>query len=315
MRCSCSGDQCYAPAKAMRQHALRWNATDAPASASVSPLQELGAYESLWMREGMTFAKMAKLFREEPEALPSDLAAAGRADEMAQKVLEILKAAGVSRFGVRINRAAEYPQKLRDAANPVEVLYFRGFWPLVETRAVAVVGTRHPSADGIRRTRRIARLLVKDGYTVVSGLATGVDTAAHVAALEEGGLTIAVIGTSLAACYPAENRDLQDKIASEHLVVSQVPVIRYSVQHAHQNRLFFPERNVTMSALTEATIIVEAGETSGTLIQARAALHQRRKLLILESCFQNKALTWPERFEKKGAIRVRDYDDIRRALG
>ena len=87
------------------------------------------------------------------------------------------------------------------------------------------------------------------------------------------------------------------------------------MQHAPQNRLFFPERNVTMSALTEATVIVEAGETSGTLIQARAALHQGRKLLILESCFQNRALTWPERFEKKGAIRVRDYDDIKRALG
>jgi DNA processing protein len=196
----------------------------------------------------------------------------------------------------------------------VELLYFQGFWPLVETKAVAVVGTRHPTDDGIRRTRRIAKLLVKDGYTVVSGLATGIDTEAHTTALAEGGQTIAVIGTSLATCYPAENYNLQKKLAAGFLVVSQVPVVRYSVQHAPQNRFFFPERNVTMSALTEATIIVEAGETSGTLIQARAALHQGRKLLILESCFQNKALTWPERFERKGAIRVRDYEDIKRAL-
>ena len=301
--------------RGMGQHALRWAGSDVPASTPVSPLQEIGAYECLWMREGMTFAKMAKLFRENPEVLPSDLVDLGKASEMAAKALGILKEAGVSRFGVRIHRAAEYPSKLRDAANPLEVLYFQGFWPLVETRAVAVVGTRHPTEEGIRRTRRIAKLLVTDGYTVVSGLAAGVDTVAHTTALEEGGQTIAVIGTSLAACYPPENHDLQKKIASDYLVVSQVPVIRYSVQHAPQNRLFFPERNVTMSALTEATIIVEAGETSGTLIQARAALHQRRKLLILESCFQNKALTWPERFEKKGAIRVRDYDDIKRALG
>lgn len=298
----------------MGQHALHWDGTNLPASSPVSPLQEVGAYECLWMREGMTFAKMAKLFRDNPEALPSDLVDPGKASETAAKVLGILKAAGVDRFGVRIHRAGEYPERLRQAANPVELLYFQGFWPLVETKAVAVVGTRHPTDDGIRRTRRIAKLLVKDGYTVVSGLATGIDTEAHTTALAEGGQTIAVIGTSLATCYPAENYNLQKKLAAGFLVVSQVPVVRYSVQHAPQNRFFFPERNVTMSALTEATIIVEAGETSGTLIQARAALHQGRKLLILESCFQNKALTWPERFERKGAIRVRDYEDIKRAL-
>ena len=77
---------------------------------------------------------------------------------------------------------------------------------------------------------------------------------------------------------------------------------------------FFPERNVTMSALTEATIIVEAGETSGSLIQARAALHQNRKLFILNSCFQNPKLTWPAKFAKMGAIRVSEYEDIKRHL-
>jgi DNA processing protein len=86
------------------------------------------------------------------------------------------------------------------------------------------------------------------------------------------------------------------------------------MQSPLQNRLFFPERNVTMSALTEATIIVEAGNTSGTLIQARAALHQKRKLFILDSCFRDPALTWPERLRKRGALRVRDYGEIRAAL-
>ena len=80
------------------------------------------------------------------------------------------------------------------------------------------------------------------------------------------------------------------------------------------NRLFFPERNVTMSALTEATIIVEAGDTSGTLIQARAALQQGRKLFILDSCFRNTSISWPRKFADKGAIRVTDYDDIRQHL-
>jgi DNA processing protein len=110
--------------------------------------------------------------------------------------------------------------------------------------------------------------------------------------------------------YPKENAQLQERIAADFTVISQVPVLRYENQKVPQNRLFFPERNVTMSALTEATIIVEAGETSGTLVQARAALHQGRKLFILDSCFLRTDLTWPQRFADQGAIRVRTPDDI-----
>jgi DNA processing protein len=91
----------------------------------------------------------------------------------------------------------------------------------------------------------------------------------------------------------------------------QVPIVRYSQQHFKANRYFFPERNATMSALTEATIIVEAGETSGTLVQARHALKQRRKLFILDSCFRNPSITWPAKFVAQGAIRVSEYDEIK----
>ena len=124
-----------------------------------------------------------------------------------------------------------------------------------------------------------------------------------------------VIGTPLGVYYPAQNRSLQEKIAADFLLISQVPVLRYLSQKVPQNKLFFPERNVTMSALTEATVIVEAGETSGTLTQARAALYQGRKLFILDSCFQREDLTWPQTFEQRGAVRVRDSEDIWRALG
>jgi DNA processing protein len=149
----------------------------------------------------------------------------------------------------------------------------------------------------------------------VSGLAKGIDIAAHTAAIERGGKTIAVIGTPLGVYYPRENASMQDQIAKDYLLISQVPILRYSKQAVPQNRLFFPERNITMSALTEGTIIVEAGETSGTLTQARAALHQGRKLFILDSCFQRSDITWPRRFEEQGAIRVRDPEDIWAALG
>jgi DNA processing protein len=160
---------------------------------------------------------------------------------------------------------------------------------------------------------QLVKALVKDNFTIVSGLASGIDTVAHETAIEVGGRTIAVIGTPLSHAYPKDNAELQRKIAREFLLISQVPVKRYEGQDYRRNRLFFPERNITMSALTEATIIVEAGETSGTLIQARAALHQGRKLFILDSCFR-KRLNWPQKFADKGAVRVVDYDDIRKHL-
>jgi len=190
-------------------------------------------------------------------------------------------------------------------------LYYRGNLDLLSTPyRVAVVGSRDASDDGIRRARKLAKCLVKDGVVVVSGLAKGIDTAAHTAALEEGGQTIGVIGTPISESYPKENAALQERIAQDFLLVSQVPVIRYARQNPQWNRLFFPERNATMSALTLATVIVEAGETSGSLTQARAAIQQGRKLFILENCF-TRGLKWPERLLAQGAIRVSDYDEIR----
>jgi DNA processing protein len=288
---------------------------DGPAVSPISPLRELGAYEALWLRDGASFKTIADRFAEDPTAMPSDFVEPSEADRCAREVLQKLKTAGVHRFGVRVNHAGDYPQRLRDARHPIELLYYQGAWELTETRCVAVVGTRKPTNDAVDRARRLARTLVERKFTVVSGLATGIDTAAHTAAIEANGRSIAVIGTPLGVYYPPENRELQDRIANDFLLISQVPVLRYSKQAVPQNRLFFPERNVTMSALTEATIIVEAGEGSGTLTQARAALHQNRKLLILDSLFERADLTWPATYEARGAVRVRNADDILKALG
>lgn len=286
-----------------------------PAVAPISPWLELGAYEALWLERGSTFKTIADKFEADPSALPSDFVTPETAAATAREVLAKLAAAGISRFGIRINHAGEYPQKLRDARNPVELLYYRGIWELAETRSVAVVGSRQPSDDGLARAKRISRELVAEGFTVVSGLAAGIDTAAHSAAIsEKKGRTIAVVGTPLGTVYPKENTELQELIASRFLLISQVPVLRYSRQGPPQNRLFFPERNVTMSALTEATVIVEAGETSGTLIQARAALQQGRRLFILDSAFRRSDLTWPRRFEEKGAIRIKSVTELLRHL-
>jgi DNA processing protein len=282
-------------------------------SRAISPLRELGAYEALWDKPETTFKTLSEKFAARPHAVPSDFVSPTKAREYSEFVQRRFREAEVTRFGVRVHGAGEYPQKLRDAAHPIELLYYQGWWDLADSRSVAVVGTREPTKDGIARTARLVKALVKDDFTIVSGLAAGIDTVAHETAIEEGGRTIAVIGTPLSHTYPKENATLQRKIASEYLIISQVPVRRYERRDYWKNRLFFPERNITMSALTEATIIVEAGETSGTLIQARAALHQGRRLFILDSCFR-KGLAWPKRYADKGAIRVVDYDDIRQHL-
>lgn len=280
---------------------------------AISPLMEMGAYEALWDKPGTTFKTLSEKFAARPDAVPSDFVTHTKAHEYADFVQMRFREADVTRFGVRVHGAGEYPQKLRDAAHPIELLYYQGWWDLVESRSVAVVGTREPTKEGIARATRLVKELVKDNFTIVSGLASGIDTIAHETAIEKGGRTIAVIGTPLSQVYPKDNAELQRKIAREFLLISQVPVKRYERQDYRRNRLFFPERNITMSALTETTIIVEAGETSGTLIQARAALNQGRKLFILDNCFR-KGLSWPQKFADKGAIRVVDYDDIRKQL-
>ena len=280
---------------------------------AVSPFQEMGAYEAIWAEQRVTFKTIAQRFAEDPGRMPSDLVDKRKAFEYANLIWEQFREANVGRFGVRVNGAAEYPAKLRDAAYPVQLLYYAGWWDLVWSRSVAVVGSRNPSGEGLARTKKLTTALVDDDFTVVSGLAAGVDTVAHETAIARGGRTIAVIGTPLTKYYPRRNEALQRRIARDFLVVSQVPVKRYEQQDYRRNRLFFPERNITMSALTEATIIVEAGKTSGTLIQARAALQQRRKVFILDNCFR-RGLEWPAKLVGKGAIRVKNYGDIQREL-
>lgn len=276
----------------------------------ISPVQEISAYEYLWTQYP-SVPKLAKLFSTFNHELPSVIAQAqnaspGMIEAVQCKIADLLP---FRRFSALFYGDLEYPNALKDAKNPVEILYYQGNLDLLSSAAVAVVGSRKPTDEGRRRARKIARLLVENDFTVMSGLATGIDAEAHQAAIEAEGRTIAVIGTSLNEAYPKENAELQRHIAEAFLLVTQVPFYQYSLQDYRRNRGFFPERNKTMSALSQATIIVEASETSGTLIQARAALQQGRKLFILKSCF-DRGLEWPERFLKRGAIKIEDGSEI-----
>jgi len=284
-------------------------------SRAISPWREMGAYEALWSDAKAWFKSIADRFAAHQGSLPSDFFSMDKdvPREFAERANGLFQKGGVKHYGIRLHGAGEYPEKLRDAVHPVELLYYQGYWDLVCTRCIAIVGTRQPSVEGTKRAEKLSRMLCDDGFTIVSGLATGIDTIAHKTAISLSAPTIAVIGTPLSSVYPKDNAGLQAEIARNHLLISQVPVCRYAAQDWRANRGFFPERNITMSALTEATVIVEAGETSGTLIQARHALKQKRKLFILDSCFE-KGLTWPQKYAANGAIRVKEFEEIRAHL-
>lgn len=276
----------------------------------ISPIQEIAAYEAIWTRFTTT-VRVAHLFRQFNHDRPSQVAQAIGISEQEIESVKFVIATRLpfDQFSALFYRDPQYPQPLKDAKHPVEVLYYQGALDLLASRSVAVIGTRAATEAGIRRTRKLARFLVEHGLTVVSGLAAGIDTAAHISALAADGRTIAIMGTPLGTAYPRENLPLQREIAQHQLLISQVPFYLYSRQDYRKNRCFFPERNKTMSALSEATVIVEASDNSGALVQAEAAIQQGRKLFILNSCFEQ-GHAWPETFLAKGAIRVVDGLEI-----
>lgn len=160
---------------------------------------------------------------------------------------------------------------------------------------VSVIGSRRASDAALQRTRSLVRSLVRRGMVVVSGLAEGIDTAAHETTASAGGKTIAVLGTPLDQYFPVKNRQLQDFLMREHLVVSQFPA------GTPVQRGAFPMRNRTMALLSDATIVVEAGEKSGTLHQCWEALRLGRLLFLMENVAKNPSLTWPAQMMSYGA--------------
>ena len=185
----------------------------------------------------------------------------------------------------------EYEAKY--APNPI---YFEGnIQILSKSRKVSVVGSRKVSKDGIKRAQSVAKVLIKNDITVVSGLAEGVDTVAHTTAIEDGGTTITVLGTPLDKAYPKKNEELLNKIKRDHLAISQFAK-GYPVQTKN-----FPMRNRTMALISDATIIIEAGEKSGTRHQGWEALRLGRELYLLESVANDPQLTWPMQMIAYGA--------------
>jgi DNA processing protein len=178
------------------------------------------------------------------------------------------------------------------------MIHYAGDLGVLELPAVSIVGTRQVTDDGRRKALQLARDLAEAGVLVVSGLAKGVDSAAHTGAMQYGGSTAAVIGTPLSKSYPIENAALQEEIYTRHLLISPF---------AEGTNVFkgnFPARNRVMAALSDATVIVEASDTSGTLHQAAECVRLGRWLFILKSVVEDKSLEWPARFLGKPFVQV-----------
>jgi DNA processing protein len=233
-----------------------------PSSHRLAELVELGALddgtaaadERAWLDDGLARVSEARIRFWEAEL-----------DRLAERHVWMVDTAD-----------AGYPANLRMIHNRPPFLIGRGALSAGDERAVAVVGARQASAEGRQAAYEIARQLAERHVTVVSGLAEGIDTAAHGGALSAGGRTIAVFGTGIEVVYPARNRALADAVARSGACVSQFwPSMRGA-------RWTFPVRNLVTSGLSLGTVVVEAGETSGARLQAEAALRHGKRVFLLD---------------------------------
>ena len=212
---------------------------------------------------------------------------------------------------IGINTSAYSLEELIGPLNDVEKkyapkkLYVAGQLPIpLPSPRVAIIGSRKASPRSLNAASNIARTLARHGVIVISGLADGIDTSAHKAAIEEGGHTIAVLGTPLDRVYPRKNLQLQEVIMRHHLVISQFP-IGYPIQPKN-----FVLRNRTMALIADASIIVEAGDASGSLHQGWEALRLGRPLFIWSPIMHNPSLNWPEKMAMYGAMEFTDPEEV-----
>ena len=232
------------------------------------------------------------LFEETPEAEGVDL-------DAIESEIEAWEAEGM-RFVTVLD--PEYPINLRTIYNRPPFLFVRGELLPDDELAVAVVGTRHPSAAGLADAREVTRGLVDAGFTVVSGLALGIDGCAHETALELGERTVAVVGTGLRRTYPPAHAALAEQIAEHGGLISQF------WPDAPPTKTSFPMRNVVMSGFALATVVIEASARSGAKMQARFALEHGRRVFLHRSLLEH---DWARNYAgRPGATVIDSADEV-----
>ncbi|MEN6450864.1 MAG: DNA-processing protein DprA [Thermoguttaceae bacterium] len=204
---------------------------------------------------------------------------------------------------------AGYPRSLREIHDPPGVLFVRGEMKPDDALAVGIVGTRHATQYGLRQAERLAAGLVRAGLTVISGLARGIDAAAHRGALTAGGRTIAVLASGVLNIYPPEHDKLAEEVAARGAVISEAPPA------AEPLAGMFPQRNRLISGLSLGVIVVEAAERSGALITARHAMEQGREVFAVPGNADSRASRGCHRLLRDGAKLVESVDDVLEELG
>ena len=226
----------------------------------------------------------------------------GRARAAAEQELALLAETGGSFLTLG---DAEYPDRLREIYDPPPVLWVRGDGCLLSRPGIAVVGTRHPSPYGAGMAEMLSRDLANRGLIIQSGMARGVDTAAHKGALDAGGKTLAVWGTGIDVVYPKENKRLAERIVETGgAIISEFPLRTFP---APQN---FPLRNRILSGISVGVLVVEAGEYSGTRITARCAMEQNRDVFAVPGNVTNKNSWGPNTLIKQGAKLTATWEDV-----
>lgn len=203
----------------------------------------------------------------------------------------------------------EFPPLLREIPNPPACLWTRGDRALFERPAIAVVGARDATREGVAIAYQIAADLARAGIVVVSGLARGVDAAAHTGALDASGKTIAVLGTGIDRVYPAENKALHERIAAGGLLITEF------APGAPPDLFHFPQRNRIISGLSKAVVVVEAREKSGSLITARLAGDQGRDVMVVPGPTRSGQNRGGHALLRDGAKLVESAVDILQELG
>lgn len=204
---------------------------------------------------------------------------------------------------------AEYPELLRDTPDPPLALFVKGNASVLSLPALAVVGSRNPTDGGVRNAARFAAYLGQSGFVIVSGLAEGIDRAAHEGSLGAGAPTIAVMGTGIDRVYPARHHELAHQIAESGALVSEYPL------DTPPRRRHFPDRNRIITGLCLGTLVVEAARKSGSLISARLAAEQGREVFAIPGSIHNPLARGCHQLIRQGAKLVETADDILSELG
>jgi DNA processing protein len=220
-----------------------------------------------------------------------------------------LRIAAEHGIDVLTESSGDYPRPLKHIHDPPGVLFRRGKPNAQDEMAVAIVGTRHATRYGIAQAERLAASLVRTGFTVVSGLARGIDAAAHRGAMDAGGRTIAVLASGLLNINPPEHVKLADEVAEAGYLLSESPPRMPPLSGA------FPQRNRIISGLTLGTIVIEAAERSGALITARHAYEQGREVFAVPGPIDSRVSRGPHALIKDGAKLVESIDDVLAELG